>query len=525
MNFPLPLLRPQPRSTYAGAESPRLGLLSDQRLPLFLLLLGLLQVLMWGVGALAFSSTDLDSSEQLVWGTALEAGYWKHPPLPSWIMHAALAAFGPSAWLPLVISQLGVIVALALVWRLSREFLPTRQAALSVLLTSLVFYHNGAADTYNHNTAMLPFQAATVLAFFFAARRGDMRWWAAAGLFAGLSMLVKYVAVLPLAGLVLYLMFDRSLHHRRTFAGVALAAAIFALVISPHVVWLYSNDFPPMRYAHSVMQPLVGAKAHFASVVHYLLTQFYRFAPVLPALIFLAFQRRRADVVTQLPLAQRDKLFIWLAGVAPLAMTVLFGLVTHNKLEPRWGANVFLLSGLLAVMLMRPVLTPRMLKTVIAITVVMQVLICAGSIISKTAIADHKGQRTRANFPAAELAQSTRLVWHSYTDAPLRIIASDFWLGGNLRAFGLPDAEVMIDGDAAKSPWVTPEDLYNCGAMVLDDQITDRRAGSPQAPELDAMIASAPASGTFNLAWGSDGQERHAVRWAYLPPHSPTLCR
>ncbi|MGO4469912.1 hypothetical protein AB4Z11_30595, partial [Pseudoduganella sp. RAF53_2] len=118
-----------------------------------------------------------------------------------------------------------------------------------------------------------------------------------------------------------------------------------------------------------------------------------------------------------------------------------------------------------------------------------------------------------------------RLVWHSYTDAPLRIIASDFWLGGNLRAFGLPDAEVMIDGDAAKSPWVTPEDLYNCGAMVLDDQITDRRAGSPQAPELDAMIASAPASGTFNLAWGSDGQERHAVRWAYLPPHSPTLCR
>jgi 4-amino-4-deoxy-L-arabinose transferase-like glycosyltransferase len=206
------------------------------------------QVVLWGLAfGMTYSAPDVDSAEQFVWAFSLEAGYWKHPPLPSWVMHALLQIFGPSVVLPFVASQCCVVVALALVWRLGCELMPPRQALVAVLLTSLVAYHNVGADTFNHNTALLPFQAATILAFFQATRRPGAWRWVATGACAGLAMLVKYSAVLPVLGLLVYFVLDRTLHHRRHLLGLALAALVFGMILLPHALWLGSTHFLPFR--------------------------------------------------------------------------------------------------------------------------------------------------------------------------------------------------------------------------------------------------------------------------------------
>ncbi|WP_256077224.1 glycosyltransferase family 39 protein [Massilia sp. YIM B04103] len=503
---------------------PAAALPSGRRLSNLLIVLGLAQILIWGLaGGLAYSSTELDSAEQLVWGAAIEGGYWKHPPLPSWIMHGVLRFTDPSVALPLMMAQAAIVIALALSWRLAREFLPPAQAALSVLLTSLILYHNAGADSYNHNTALLPFQAAATLAFFLATRRDSLLYWAGAGLFAGLAILVKYVAVMPLAGLLLYLLLDRSLHHRRTLIGLLLGAAVCVLTLSPHLLWLQQNDYAPFQYAQSVVLPLQGFGAKLGSVGSFLVTQLYRVLPLLLVLALLAWRRPR-ERQEMLPLAQRDRLFIWIATLSPLAVTILFGLASGTRLEARWGANAFLLSGLLAVMLLRPVATAGLLKLITVLTVAVHVLLCAGLVLGKSMVAEHFGRTTRANFPAAELALATQQAWRTHTSAPLRIVATDIWLGGNLRAFGLPDIAVLIDGSHHKSPWVRREDVRNCGAMVLDDQSKDGRAGPVNPPEQLALIAGAAATGTWQLAWGNDMKQRRTVRWAYLPPQDPSRC-
>jgi 4-amino-4-deoxy-L-arabinose transferase-like glycosyltransferase len=507
-----------------SAQSPA-HLLADRYLTTALLALGLTQIFIWGIAAwYAYSSIELDSAEQLVWGKTLQWGYWKHPPLPSWIMHGASGLVTPSVALPLVMAQAAIVTALALSWRLAREVLPPRLAALSVLLTSLVLYHNAGADSFNHNTVLLPFQAATTLACYLAARRGSLRWWAATGLFAGLSILVKYVAITHIVGLLLYLLLDRSVHHRRTLAGLLLSAMVFTLVISPHFYWLYANHFPPMQYARSVMLPLAGTASALASVAAFLEVQCYRLVPLLPLLLLVARRRRRAGSVPGKLMSKPDRLFVWLNSLAPLLITILFSLASGSKLEARWGANAFLLAGLLAMVVLRPVVTAGLLRNVMALTVSVHLVLCLGLVLSKSVIADHLGRRTRANFPAAELAWVTEQTWRAHTGVPLRIVATDIWLGGNIRASGLPGVSVLIDGDYAKSPWIRPEDVYACGAIVLDDAITERRAGNADRQPLQALLANAAASGTFPLTWGGNEYERRTVRWAYLPPHDQARC-
>ena len=490
------------------------------------------QVLLWGLAfGLSYKAPEIDSAEQFVWAFSLENGYWKHPPMPSWIMHGLIQLFGPSVALPFVATQASIVVALALTWRLGCEFMSPQRSLVAMALTSLVTYHNIGGDCFNHNTALLPFQAAAVLMFYRATRAGQWHQWALAGLFAGLAMLVKYVAMLPLAGLLLAFALDRELHRRRQLFGLALAIAVFALVLLPHALWLRATDFLPFHYAHSVAQASPGLIASLRGIADFLLIQGLRLLPFLAGLWF-ALGRRRRELVWSDPAAPvppRDRRFLWIAALAPLALTVLVGLLTETELQSRWGANAFLLTGWLAMALAPRADSLQMLRRALRFTIVAHVLLCLSLTLSKTVIAEQLHVRTRANFPGAVLARHAQATWREHSDAPLRLVVSDIWLGGNIIANGNPQVAVLIDGHPLKSPWVKEQAVEACGALVLDDQTADTAGRGAANPALDALMARATFTGVWTLPWADRrvGAERGAsgrVRWGIIPPREPRAC-
>src|SRR5438045_3237006 len=57
-------------------------------------------VVLWTVPMAAFYETPpCDNVEELFWGGSLEWGYYKHPPLPSWLMGPLVSLAGRQAWL------------------------------------------------------------------------------------------------------------------------------------------------------------------------------------------------------------------------------------------------------------------------------------------------------------------------------------------------------------------------------------------------------------------------------------------
>ena len=489
------------------------------------------QVLLWGLAfGLTYQAPEIDSAEQFVWAFSLENGYWKHPPLPSWIMHGLLSVFGPSVALPFVATQACVAVALMLVWRLGCEFMSPRRALIATALTSLVAYHNIGADSFNHSTTLLPFQAATVLFFYLATRRRSWQLWAVAGMCAGLSLLVKYVALMPIVGLLLYFTFDRRLHNRAGFLGLGIAFATFAVVLLPHVLWLRSADFLPFHYARSVARPMPGLLAGLKGLADFTLVQALRLAPMLLGLAFVVAWRRQpvADATTPSASA-RQLLFLWIVALSPIALTMAFAVATQTELQSRWGSNAFLYCGLIAMACVKRVDTPLMRRRTIAVVAATHVVLCVGMTVGKTVVADRVHFRTRANFPGALLASKASAIWKARTDAPLRIVVSDIWLGGNIVAHSSGRVAVLINGHVFKSPWVDEKAVAACGALVLDDRTEEADGTSVNSAALDALMAQASVTGTWNLPWAvSQRQATDAatgvVRWGIIDPRDPQHC-
>lgn len=483
----------------------------------------LAHVLLWGVGfSLAHSSPHVDGAEQLVWSYALQAGYWKHPPLSSWILHALVSVFGPSVTLTYVAAQACAVIALVLGWRLGCAFMSPERSLVAMVLTALVGYQNFNAQAFNHNTALMPFQAAMTLLFHRAVRHGGWGAWAATGLMAGLAMMVKYVALFPIACLLAYLALDRSTHVRRTALGVLLAAAVALTVSIPHALWLQGNDFLPVAYMRSVTHPVAGFSEDLANVANFLQVQLLRLLPFLVVLVLLARAGRKSPRLREHAPASQDRLFLWVAGAGPLVLLVLYALATRTPLLNRWGSHCFLLAGWLAADLLRNSRMPAH-RTAVRIAGGMYLLVWSIATIVAPRVAGLLDLRYARPFPGAEIAQRAEATWRSQSDRRLPLLVTDTWLGGNVIAKTRP-LPVLVDGQAERAPWVTAQDVAACGALVLLDR---SREHDPDTQHLREWLAQASWQGQWVIPWERERSRREPVRiaWGILPAADSASCR
>lgn len=479
-----------------------------------------LYVAAWSLGWQSlYQAPPLDSAEQLAWAYAVEGGYWKHPPLPSWLMHGLVQLAGPSAAVTFWAAQACGAVALLVLWRVGCAWMGPGRSLLAAALTALVGYHGWGSDAFNHNTALLPFQAGLIACSWLALRRGHLAWWALAGLCAGLGLLVKYAMLLQVLPLLVLAVADPALRTRRTLLGMALATAVALAVFTPHLAWLQANGWQPVAYARS-------ASAHSASLGNWLLAmggfvtiQLLRVVPLLAVLAWMArrvpAQERRAPVM-----ALVDRRFLWAMGAGPLVLVVLMGLLTGNELPARWGATTFLLAGWMAVDALRWPAT-RVVQA-LRMTLPMHLTLWLAVVVLVPSLASAIGWQGRASFPARDFSTMARSTWAEQTGTPLRLVIADVWLGGTLAANHGGRLAVLIDGTWDRARWVTPQDLRACGALVIQAPGSD--------PAIQAWMARSDAQGRWTLPWQSarargNGPGTTAIAWGVILPTDPQACR
>ncbi|MEO9122919.1 MAG: hypothetical protein ABI228_07965, partial [Burkholderiaceae bacterium] len=74
-------------------------------------------VVLWTVlCGVSHRAPDLDGMEELVWASSFEWGYYKHPPLPSWVLYGLTSLFGKPVWLVFFAGQVFSAIGLWFVW-------------------------------------------------------------------------------------------------------------------------------------------------------------------------------------------------------------------------------------------------------------------------------------------------------------------------------------------------------------------------------------------------------------------------
>ena len=109
------------------------------------------------------NNLPLDTIEALAWGSNLDWGFNKHPPMSAFLVEILYQLFGTKDWAYYLLSQICVVLSFFIIWNFSKEFLKNQSYSfLSILLLEGIYFYNYTTPEFNVYVCELPFWALTV---------------------------------------------------------------------------------------------------------------------------------------------------------------------------------------------------------------------------------------------------------------------------------------------------------------------------------------------------------------------------
>ena len=123
-----------------------------------------------------------------------------------------------------------------------------RAIVLALLMPEAALYYGLLMAKVAPDVALIPFAVAMVWSLVRLAESNDQRWWLAAGLFGGLSLLSKFTVVMMLPAVAAFVLVpDWRLRQLRSLYPW-LAALMAMIVFSPVLIWNYQHDWASFRF-------------------------------------------------------------------------------------------------------------------------------------------------------------------------------------------------------------------------------------------------------------------------------------
>jgi 4-amino-4-deoxy-L-arabinose transferase-like glycosyltransferase len=489
---------------------------------IFWTFLALHVLIWWLLPALLQHNLPLDVIEQLAWGREWQIVYFKHPPLPAWIVESVAVASG--RWPPAlyVVGPLASALSLFAIWRLGCAMLGQRRALLAVLAQEGVLYFTIFTPEFNHNVVLLPLWAALGLAGYRAcfapgSPRAICARWIWFGALAALGMLGKYAT--PLFLLPVLLLGVAHPRLRRVWAGPGpwLALATALLLLSPHLAGLWHIGFAPLMFP---FERALGPAHWYDHIVNPLLFAAAQLGDIAAALLMLALLAWRRDgealgIPTAAPLPSDQRIYLWTITWAPAGLAVAASLLLGLHLKDMWGYPMWCFIGLFVMAeLVGPCTVRGVQRFAIAFCAVL-VIVPLVFTVQQSIGGLLLRKPMRGQFPGRELAGIVEQRWHAEQgDAPLAIVVGDSWLAGNVGFYADERPSVFIDADPLKSPWITQAALMREGAVLVWPEgeqpvWLDRFPAARRQPPIELPYVPQLGHPPLRLAW------------AILPPAAP----
>ena len=152
-------------------------------------------ILIWTlVPYITNENLPLDTIEALAWGSNLDWGFDKHPPLSAFAVEIFYKIFGNQDWAFYLLSQIFVIFSFVIIFNLAKKLLKSEQLAfISILLLEGIFFYNFTTPEFNVNVAQLPFWSLCVYFTWRCIKYDKPLDFIILGLFFGLGFLAKYL--------------------------------------------------------------------------------------------------------------------------------------------------------------------------------------------------------------------------------------------------------------------------------------------------------------------------------------------
>ena len=281
----------------------------------------------------------LDTIEALAWGSNLDWGFNKHPPLSALAVKIFYQIFGSQDWVYYFLSQLFVISAFYFVFKLSKEILNTeKHALLSVLLLEGIFFYNFTTPEFNVNVCMLPFWAMTAYYAYKCLKDNLAKDYVILGIVAAFGFLSKYLFIYLLIGIkVFYIFYIKKNNFKINYI---IPGIIFLLILTPHLIWLTDNNYITITYGLKRTGEIKNYLDHIILPLTFLVKQIGILIPFFILLFILT-----KSLKTNFPFKDQNLLFLLSIAILPIVLIFFTSVIMGAKIRTMWMTPFYLFIG------------------------------------------------------------------------------------------------------------------------------------------------------------------------------------
>ncbi len=370
------------------------------------------------------NNLPLDTIEALAWGSNLDWGFNKHPPMSAFIVEIFYQIFGAQDWAYYLLSQICVIVSFFVVFKFTEDFFENKVfCLLSVLLLEGIYFYNFTTPEFNVNVCLLPFWALSVLFLWRGVKENKYSDWLWFGFFSALGFLSKYLFIylgLAIDIYLIYLIYIKRIDFKCLFALVS-----FFFIIFNHLVWLSENDYITITYGFhrtGTEDPNI-----FNHIKHPLIFLGKQIGILIPFFLMIIFLKSKFKIKS---IWKDDKLLFLLAiNILPIALMFLTSVVMGVKIRTMWMTPFYLFFGVLAIYIFQSKIILKKLKGFATVFIILFIF----SPIAYTYLSISKTDK-RTDYQGKEEANKAKLFYENQSEIVGKIgfVKGNEWIAGNL---------------------------------------------------------------------------------------------
>jgi len=391
------------------------------------------------IPTLTNNNLPLDTIEALAWGSNLDWGFNKHPPMSAFLVETFYQIFGNNDWAYYLLSQICVVFSFFIIWSLSKDFFENKiYSFLSILLLEGIYFYNYTTPEFNVYVCELPFWSLTVFYCWKGFKNNKYTDWLLFGTFAAFGILSHYLFIyllLSMDFLFLYMLIKKKIDFKCMVSLIP-----FLIILLPHLIWLTENDYITISYG--LHRTGSGEQNFLDHIIHPLIFLGKQIGILIPFFLMLLLLSSKFKIKSNFK--DNKLLFLLAINIIPIALVFLTSMIMGVKIRTMWMTPFYLFFGVLVIYIFQSQINLNKLKGFITVFIIL-------FIFSPFAYAYVSITQTdkRTDYPGKKIAQNIQEQWNNKRSDKIIFAYGNEWVAGNL-SYHLKDRPIWVSDQFLK---------------------------------------------------------------------------
>ena len=374
----------------------------------------------------------LDTIEALAWGSNLDWGFNKHPPMSAFFVEFFFQLFGSKDWAYYLLSQIFVVVSFIYVFKFANEILQdVKLSLISVLVLESIFFYNFTTPEFNVNVCQLPFWSLVVFYTWkiYSVKEIKIFDCFLLGLFAAIGFLSKYLFFYLLVSITLLFLYSIFYKKIKKFDfKYLIILEVFVILLIPHLIWLHENDYVTISYG--LKRTGLEQSGNFDNIKLPIIFFLKQLGILIPFFILNFFLIKKFRF--KINFSDKKFIFLFFVNLLPIILIILTSAVTGSKIRTMWMTPFYLFFGVMFIYFLKSQIN---IKKISSFLIVFIILFFSSPIIYSYISVKEKNKRT--DYAGKEIAELVERRWNKNFSNEIMYVIGDEWHAGNL-SYHLP---------------------------------------------------------------------------------------